>query len=179
LQQAANITGGSFVLASRSIRGLSSALTTVGQSMGRAAQRMAAATEFEQPGSRLGKRSVRFEAMRVDYSYDGLDFHCTRHPAAVVCRREKPFNRGAMRLVYGFSDPSFKNVDMVVKRSLGEARVSKSLSEAAVRCTAVARYFAARFNQHLQEARQDPKATKREKLGKSNLYFTQCHLRSG
>ena len=30
LQQAANITGGSFVLASRSIRGLSSALTTVG-----------------------------------------------------------------------------------------------------------------------------------------------------
>jgi len=62
-----------------------------------------------------------------------------------------------------------------VKRSLGLDQASKALSEAAVRCTAVARYFAARFNQLLQEARQEPKLAKRS-LGKSNVYFTQCHL---
>ena len=70
--------------------------------MGRAAQRLAAATEFEEPGSRPGRRSVHLRAFRVDVAYDGLDFHYTRHPESAVCRREKPFNRGAMRLVYGY-----------------------------------------------------------------------------
>ncbi|CAK0821785.1 unnamed protein product [Prorocentrum cordatum] len=166
LQQLACISGGSFSMSGRSIRALctafssvSSTITSIGSGVsfevvGSQHRHATRKVDFELPEVGVfGKRGVlRFRAARSSFRYDGAEFHEQRWDASDVARREKPYMRGGMRLVYGFQDAEVvKDTDswMVAKgsRFRDAALNDRRTVEAHAKSTAVARFFAARFNE--------------------------------
>eukprot|EP00928_Gymnodinium_smaydae_P011115 TRINITY_DN14142_c0_g3_i1.p1 TRINITY_DN14142_c0_g3~~TRINITY_DN14142_c0_g3_i1.p1 ORF type:complete len:753 (-),score=110.58 TRINITY_DN14142_c0_g3_i1:73-2331(-) len=135
LQQLTCISGGSFTLASCSLRRLCAAFDSVSSTITATRSSASAgslADEWElhdgeecspkQQHTKLrtlriatfepaelgafGRRGVfRFQAARIAYRYDGKEYHEQRWNASEVIRRISPCMRGGMRLVYGFRDP--------------------------------------------------------------------------
>jgi len=131
--------------------------------------------EFEMPEVGVfGKRGVlRFQAARSSFRYDGAEFHEHRWAAGDVARREKPYMRGGMRLVYGFQDAKVVNDTdswMVAKSSrfLDAALNDRRTVEAHAKSTAVARFLAARFN---EASRSDRSAGEQP-----TLFFVPCFV---
>mmetsp|Transcript_39647 Transcript_39647/g.71118 ORF Transcript_39647/g.71118 Transcript_39647/m.71118 type:complete len:691 (-) Transcript_39647:19-2091(-) len=127
----------------------------------------------------FGKRGVlRFCAMRSTFKYDGAQFHEESWPASEVARRTQPFMRGGMRLVYAFHDRQVVQRQeeggwMVAKTSrfAGDPFNARSVVEAHVKCTAIARHYAACFNKQLSSgSNHDCK--------EPALFFVPCYLYS-
>merc|ERR1719353_2072112 len=89
------------------------------------------------------------------FQYDGNSFHEDCSQSSEVARRLRPCMRGGMRLVYGFRDTHVVKDEgswMVAKASrfLDESCNSRAVVESHAKSTAVARYYAARFNERLR-----------------------------
>jgi len=200
LQQLACLSGGLFALSGCSVRSLreafasvSSTITSTSTCSGGAAPGAAVVprgprmrpVDFELPEmGAFGRKGVlRFHASRTTFRYDGLAFHEQRYPGGEVIRRKRPYMRGGMRLVYGFRDREVVAEEdswMVAKcsRYLDEALNKRVTVEAHAKCTAVARHFAARFNQQLRAAGAPGKATDvsgREQIA-PDLFFVPCFV---
>lgn len=162
LQQLACIGEGVFKLSGRSARGLSGAFTAVTSTItsimenaneeSSAPTRIARLVDFEPQGNgTFGKKGVfRCRATRASFRYDGQAFEKQEWPAADVQRRQRPYMRGGMRLVYGFSDAQVldnSGGQMVAKLSrFSDPRFSSiPVVEMHAKSTAVARYYASLF----------------------------------
>ncbi|CAK9037391.1 unnamed protein product [Durusdinium trenchii] len=186
LQQLACLTGGTFVLSGSTVRGLCNAFSSVSSTITASSNKWVLAeavdttktpqlkvVDFELPEVGIfGKKHVlRFHAARISFSYDGAAFHRQEFAAGPVVRRRMPYMRGGMRLVYGFQDEEVaKNGSWMVakcSRYSNEILNSQLAVEAHAKSTAVARYFAARFNGRLQ-------ALGGEKL--ATLLFVPCFV---
>jgi len=169
LQQLSCISGGSFILSSCSARGLcdaftsvSSSITSMKESSGHepfASHRTELHVDYELPELGVfGKKGVvRFSAARATFRYDGSTFHKQEWNAGLVERRERPYMRGGMRLVYGFNDAQVVANGggwMVAKTSRFASKALNSIPvvEAHAKSTAVARYFAALFGEQVAAA---------------------------
>lgn len=189
LQQLACLSGGAFLLSGCTMRGLCGAFSSVsstitsmssGSGSGSAAQGAAAPAtrsrtlrpaDFEVPenGTFGSKGVLCFRASRGTFRYDGTTFHDQRWPVGDVARRARPYMCGGMRLVYGFRDTQVvaEGSWMVAKSSryLDEALNTQEVVETHAKSTAVARHFAARFNE--LRASSGPKPT---------LFFVPCFV---
>lgn len=190
LQQLACLGGGTFALAGSSVRGLceafasvSSTITSLSDSSSLAepldayqdarSVRMPRPANFEfSDGGAFGKRGVlRFSASRTSFQYDGADFQAMCWPPGEVARRIRPHMRGGMRLVYDFQDTRAAGDEsgrMVAKcsRWLNEVLNGREAVEAYAKSTAVARHYAARFNEHLSA----------KVPGAPRLFFVPCFV---
>jgi len=171
LQQLTCISGGTFVLASCSTRGLSDAFASVTSSITSireeavqdrsAPRRPLRRVDFEQPEiGAFGKKGVcRFRAVRSSFSFNGQAFEKQEWAAGSVERRQRPYMRGGMRLVYGFNDSQVVEKGscgwMVAKTSrfADPALSAPPVVEAHAKSTAVARHFAGLFHQRCAAAR--------------------------
>mmetsp|Transcript_84670 Transcript_84670/g.202961 ORF Transcript_84670/g.202961 Transcript_84670/m.202961 type:complete len:694 (-) Transcript_84670:120-2201(-) len=164
LQQLACLTGGTFALSGCTVRGLCRAFSSVSSTItagpgGRpelASQkpRVREVTyELPEVGVFGKKHVVHFSAARSIFSYDGETFQLQTFRPGPVVRRRLPYMRGGMRLVYGFQDEQVcKNGSwMVAKCSRYQDDVlnSRAVVEAHAKSTAIAHYFASRFNAKL------------------------------
>lgn len=170
LQQLACVAGGKFTLSGHDTHGLcnafasvTSTITSIKESIGEdppASWRTARQVDFEPPENAVfGKRGVlRFRAKRSSFRYDGQIFDRLDWPAGPVERRQRPYMRGGMRLVYGFSDAQVADQKsggwMVAKLSrFSDPRLnSVPIAEAHAKSTAVARHFASIFGEEAQKA---------------------------
>eukprot|EP00418_Pyrodinium_bahamense_P038621 CAMPEP_0179204738 /NCGR_PEP_ID=MMETSP0796-20121207/102067_1 /TAXON_ID=73915 /ORGANISM="Pyrodinium bahamense, Strain pbaha01" /LENGTH=641 /DNA_ID=CAMNT_0020909623 /DNA_START=6 /DNA_END=1932 /DNA_ORIENTATION=- len=191
LQQLSCLGGGAFALAGSSVRSLCNAFATVSStitslssrsSLGEAESGEQAAgqvmraprqADFELPELGVfGKNGVlRFHAARTSFQYDGTAFQEKHWPLGEVARRVRPHMRGGMRLVYAFCDRQVVKEDgswMVAKSSrwLNDALNTREAVETHAKSTAVARYFAARFNEQLS----------RKAPGMPSLFFVPCFV---
>jgi len=140
------------------------------------------AVTFEPPeNGEFGKKGVlRFRAERTLFQYDGTSFKEERCRPIAVARRLQPCMRGGMRLVYGFRDTEVVKDEgswMVAKASrfLDEHCNTRAVVESHAKSTAVARYFAARFNERLRCASaQKPQS----KSTPPTIFFVPCHVYS-
>jgi Mg-chelatase subunit ChlD len=189
LQQLACLSGGSFVLSACSIQGLAHAFSSVSSTItssrlsdqGRGVIRHSLRpVSFEPPEiSDFGKRNVlRFFATRSMFQYDGSSFHEQHFKSSQVARRLHPCMRGGMRLVYGFCDSEVVKDEgswMVAKASrfADEACNTLAIVESHAKSTAVARYFAARFNEQLKMSVKHGHQT----IAKpSTIFFVPCYI---
>jgi len=170
LQQLVCLTGGTFLLSGCSFKGLCGAfssfsstitaistLTAGSSARARAPRRTPRLVEFEPSEfSDFGRKGVfRFSATRTSISYDGEAVFTQHEDATEVARRSKPYMRGGMRLVYCFQDAQVP-ARMVAKSSrfLDEALNTREVVESYIKSTAVAHYYANRFNTRLSETRR-------------------------
>eukprot|EP00929_Paragymnodinium_shiwhaense_P039710 TRINITY_DN20830_c0_g1_i1.p1 TRINITY_DN20830_c0_g1~~TRINITY_DN20830_c0_g1_i1.p1 ORF type:complete len:746 (-),score=156.45 TRINITY_DN20830_c0_g1_i1:179-2416(-) len=110
----------------------------------------------------FGKKGVlRFMAscssFRYEVRWDGDEFVLEDFGKRQVERRQYPQMRGGMRLVYSFHDEKLASGEgswMVAKcsRFLDEALNRREVVESHAKCSAVARYYASRFNDQLRAA---------------------------
>ena len=168
LQQLACLTGGTFALSGSTVKGLCDAFSSVSSTITTGSKWVLAEEEvmesmkpqlrlvdFELPEVGIfGKKHVlRFRASRSSFSFDGEAFHRQGFAAGPVVRRRLPYMRGGMRLVYGFQDEEVsKNGSWLVakcSRYMNSALNSLVAVEAHAKSTAIARYFASRFNGRL------------------------------
>jgi len=176
LQQLVCLTGGTFVHSSCSIRGLTDAFTKVSTTMASSASshfsfcdiaqhtternsktnplyELRPATFEEVELSGFGRRGVlRFSAAPATFRYDGQNFKIENSTPRNVARRLRPQLCGGMRLVYAFRDEEVmkpKSHQMVAKvsRYLHPALNSRTVVESHAKSTAVARYYASKFNE--------------------------------
>lgn len=193
LQQLACLGGGAFVIAGPSIRNLCDSFASVSSTitalrehsnMGEQMQpglacntRKQRTVDFEVPElSCQSKRGVlRLQATCSAFSFDGSRFEAAHLPQRQVTRRLQPHMRGGMRSVYGFSDSQVNDEHdagaatwMVAKSSRWVNRElnTRAVVEAHAKCSAVARHFAARFNEQ--------RATKGAAL--PALFFVPCFV---
>ncbi|OLQ06281.1 hypothetical protein AK812_SmicGene10445 [Symbiodinium microadriaticum] len=129
--------------------------------------------DFELPEQGIfGKKHViRYRAARTHFSFDGTAFQQKKFAAGPVVRRQLPYMRGGMRLVYSFQDDcvSKDGTWMVAKSSryLDAALNSRVAVEA--KSSALASYFASLFNSRLQNSGA---ATAKP----ATLFFVPCYL---
>jgi hypothetical protein len=121
-------------------------------------ERRRARFELPELGAFGKKNTIRMRASRITFRYDGSKFHQERWPANEVVRRANPYMRGGMRLVYGFQDKAAVSEEgswMVAKSSrfVDDGATASLVVDTHVKSTAVARYFAARFNERLRALR--------------------------
>jgi len=135
---------------------------------------------FEPPeNGEFGRRDVlHFHIERCMFQYDGTTFHESRCPPAEVARRLRPCMRGGMRLVYGFQDTTVVKDEgswMVAKASrfLDDACNTLAVVESHAKSTAVARYYAARFNERLRVA---PSGKQQLKASAPTIFFVPCYV---
>jgi len=186
LQQLACLGRGTFALSGCSVRGLSSAFSSVSSTItsadswtpaeGPTLERTLRPENFEIPElAEFGRKGVlRFRASRSSFRYDGESFHEEPSPAAEVARRLRPHMRGGMRLVYGFRDEQVvkgKDGWMVAKcsRFVDEAANTQKIVEAHAKGVAVAQYYAARFNSRARAIMRD------KSLEIPTLFFVPCY----
>lgn len=189
LQQLACLSGGSFVLSTCSIQGLSQAFSSVSSTItslssgcfnehGQGSlKHVVRPVMYEQPEiSEFGRHDVlRFHAIRSAFQYDGKQFQSESCGPKAVARRLRPFMRGGMRLVYGFRDEDITKDDgsgnlMVAKASrfLDEICNRRSVVESHAKSTAVAHYYASRFNARLASANCQGK--------RPGIFFVPCYV---
>lgn len=193
LQQLACLGGGTFVLAGPSMRNLCDSFASVSSTITALREHNNADEQMQQGLARNKRvqRAVDFEVpelscqskrgvlhLKVSYSafsFDGSRFEVAHQPQGQVMRRIKPHMRGGMRLVYGFRDPRVNDEHvagaaswMVAKSSRWVNRElnTRAVVEAHAKCSAVARHFAARFNEQ--------RATKGAAL--PALFFVPCFV---
>lgn len=164
LQQLACIGDGSFTLSGCSARELCVAFTSVSSSITSVKSSVAQEllmqptpkrVHYEQPklGISVKKGVLRCHASCVSFQYDGQVFEKQERPAGPVQRRRRPNMRGGMRLVYGFNDGRMTDQCsqgwMVAKLSRFSDPSLNDLQvvETHAKSTAVARYFAALFEE--------------------------------
>mmetsp|Transcript_152835 Transcript_152835/g.265600 ORF Transcript_152835/g.265600 Transcript_152835/m.265600 type:complete len:711 (-) Transcript_152835:100-2232(-) len=191
LQQLACLSGGTFELSSCSTQGICKAFTAVSSTITSIStgsfsgidgldtqKRTLRAVHFEPPELGVFGRNgtLRFSASRCTFQYDGAGFKQQSWPPAEVARRLRPCMRGGMRLVYAFQDAhqaagQEEGSWMVAKSSrfLDEVANSSAVVESHAKSTAVARYFAACFNEKL-------KATAAEGVQEATLFFVPCFV---
>jgi len=192
LQQLACISGGTFSLSGCSVRSLYAAFSSVSTIITASSnakctevlpRRIPRTVQYEVPELGVfGKKAVlRFRASRTTFRYDGETFQEQSWPAADVMRRQRPYMCGGMRLVYGFRDAqvdSSENSWMVAKNSryLDDALNSKTTVEAHAKSTAVARFFAARFNDFLRKSAGSASLPSAENITLPNLFLVPCFV---
>lgn len=193
LQQLTCLSGGTFVLSSCSMRGLGQAFSSVSSTitstssggfsnrMQNSLKRILRPATFEPPeNGDFGRRDVfRFHADRRMFQYDGESFQEERCQPAAVARRLRPCMRGGMRLVYGFCDTQVVQDEgswMVAKASrfLDEVCNAHEVVESHAKSTAVARYYAARFNERLKNVALRKQSTKKP----PTIFFVPCYVYS-
>ncbi|CAE7370499.1 vwkA, partial [Symbiodinium pilosum] len=190
LQQLACLSGGTFALSGSTVRGLCQAFSSVSSTITSAQSSnwiMADAEEkqpqkqkpqlrvvdFELPEQGIfGKKHViRLQAARTHFSFDGTTFRHKEYDARPVVRRQLPYMRGGMRLVYSFQDESVSKDGswMVAKSSryLDATLNSRIAVEAHAKSSALASYFASLFNAKLLASGATKPAT---------LLFVPCYL---
>lgn len=194
LQQLTCLSGGTFVLSTCTIQGLSKAFSSVSSTItsmssgcfndhGQGSlKRSLRPVTYEPPEiGEFGRRDVlRFHASRSAFQFDGSSFHEECCQSVEVARRLRPCMRGGMRLVYGFRDKQAVKDDgswMVAKASrfLDQAYNARGVVESHAKSTAVARYYAARFNERLRSAvaQDNQSATK-----PPTMFFVPCYVYS-
>lgn len=194
LQQLACISGGTFSLAGCSVRSLYAAFSSVSAIITTNSSRRRHEAEpirrlrqadYEAPELGVfGKNGVlRFRADRSSFRFDGAAFEEQSWPAAEVMRRTRPYMCGGMRLVYGFRDSTVdasENSWMVAKcsRYLEEALNSRDAVTAHAKSTAVARHFAARFNDILRTTPDSDAAKKNAGASSPTMFFVPCYVYS-
>ncbi|CAE7774869.1 vwkA [Symbiodinium sp. CCMP2592] len=192
LQQLACLSGGTFALSGSTVRGLCQAFSSVSSTItsSQSSQWIVAeeseakpqkqkpqlrVVEFELPEQGIfGKKHViRYRAARTHFSFDGTEFQQKKFTAGPVVRRQLPYMRGGMRLVYSFQDDcvSKDGTWMVAKSSryLDAALNSRVAVEAHAKSSALASYFASVFNARLQNSGG---ATAKH----ATLFFVPCYL---
>mmetsp|Transcript_63371 Transcript_63371/g.151226 ORF Transcript_63371/g.151226 Transcript_63371/m.151226 type:complete len:790 (-) Transcript_63371:126-2495(-) len=192
LQQLACLSGGSFALSGSTVRGLAGAFSSVSttiSSLGSALglsltekdhRRVLRQTIFELPeiGSFGKNKTWHFKTTRTAWRYDGERFSEQRFGAGAVVRRKLPYMRGGMRLVYGFQDKTVVADDgswMVAKASRfhDQCLNTTAIVSAHAKSTAVARHFAARFNEQVRTNLRS-KLTKRNSA--ATIFFVPCFV---
>jgi len=194
LQQLACLSGGTFVLSTCSIQGLSRAFSSVSSTItsmssgcfdahGQGSlKRTLRPVTFEPPeiGDFGRKDVIRFHASRTMFQYDGASFHDEQFPPVLVERRLRPCMRGGMRLVYGFRDTQVVKDEgswMVAKASRFSDEICNTVAmvECHAKSTAVARHYAARFNERLKSV-----AAKKLQSSKMppTIFFVPCYVYS-
>ncbi|CAE7197440.1 vwkA [Symbiodinium natans] len=192
LQQLACLSGGTFALSGSTMRGLCQAFSSVSSTITSSQsgnwvladdseqkvqkhkpQLRVVAFELPEQGI-FGKKNVlRLRAARTHFSFDGAEFQQKKFPAGPVMRRQLPYMRGGMRLVYSFQDDcvSKEGSWMVAKSSryLDATLNSRVAVEAHAKSSALASYFASLFNARLQAS-----AKTAEKP--ATLLFVPCYL---
>lgn len=188
LQQLACLSGGSFTLSGCSISGLWTAFSSVTSTITilsaelecdrnecHGTQRNLRTAVFELPElGAFGKRgTLCFYASRTEFKFDGEDFTANHWQPSAVIRRTNPYMRGGMRLVYGFQDKTVVPDEgswMVAKASrfVDEALNTRETVESHAKSTAVARHFAARFNERVHAAKEPTKV--------ASIYFVPCFV---
>eukprot|EP00438_Fugacium_kawagutii_P024036 Skav212899 [mRNA] locus=scaffold374:91817:95748:+ [translate_table: standard] len=173
LQQLACLTGGTFALSGSTVRGLREAFSSV-----QSAKPQLRQVDFELPEAKWGvgifgkKNVLRFKAVRSSFSFDGNAFHKQDFTVGQVVRRRLPYMRGGMRLVYGFQDEQVsKNGNWMVakcSRYLNGALNAPVAVETHAKSTAIARYFASRFNSRLQALNAETST--------ASLFFVPCFV---
>lgn len=186
LQQLACLSGGTFALSACSVRDLRNAFSSVSSSISslssavlvggnedRATERKQRVVEYELPELGVFGRNgtMRFVASRTTLKYNGTCFQENEWPSREVTRRRLPYMRGGMRLVYGFQDADAVAGEgnwMVSKHSrfVDASFNSRQVVETHVKSTAVARHFAARFNQSVRQLKHDSAA----------VFFVPCFV---
>jgi len=191
LQQLTCLSGGTFVLSTCSIQGLGQAFSSVSSTItsmssgcfndeGLGAVKHIRPVTFEEPENGVfGRRDVlRFNAARSMFQYDGCAFHEERCQATAVARRARPCMRGGMRLVYGFRDTSVVKDEgswMVAKASryMDASCNALAVVESHAKSTAVARHYAARFNERLKTASARKQSSSRKP---PIIFFVPCYV---
>jgi len=189
LQQLACLSGGTFALSGSTVRGLCQAFSSVSSTITSSKSDWVMAEEggsnhkpqlriieFELPEQGIfGKKHVlRFGASRTSFSFDGDSFHETSFAPEPVVRRQLPYMRGGMRLVFSFQDDrvSKEGSWMVAKSSryVDATLNSRIAIEAHAKSSALASYFAARFNARLRAMTDDSGGSP------ATLFFVPCYL---
>lgn len=195
LQQLCCLSGGSFVLSTCSMQGLgrafSSVSSTITTSMSSgwcdehgklqlASKHKLRPVIFEPPEiGDFGRKDVlRFHADRTTFQYDGNEFQTEKKCSVAVARREHPCMRGGMRLVYAFRDTHVVKDEgswMVAKASrfLDEVCNCRAVVESHAKSTAVARHYAARFNERLRHVHSRKHQEDRKP---HTVFFVPCHF---